>query len=71
LHILLVDDEADSRELLSLVLSSCHADVTTASSAAEAFDADATETVRYSHQRYWDAWRRWLLLYQKNKGIIG
>jgi CheY-like chemotaxis protein len=38
LHILLVDDEADSRELLSLVLSLCHADITTASSAAEAFE---------------------------------
>jgi hypothetical protein len=37
LNILLVDDEADSRELLSHVLSSCYADITTASSAAEAF----------------------------------
>ena len=36
-HILLVDDEADSRELLSLVLDSCGASVTTAGSAAEAF----------------------------------
>jgi CheY-like chemotaxis protein/nitrogen-specific signal transduction histidine kinase len=37
LHILLVDDEADSRELLSLVLSSCGADIITASTAPEAF----------------------------------
>ena len=38
LNILLVDDEADSRELLDLVLDSCGAKVTTAASAAEALD---------------------------------
>ncbi len=37
LGILLVEDEADSRELLNLVLVSCGAAVTTAGSAAEAF----------------------------------
>ena len=37
LSVLLVDDEADSRELLNLVLGSCGAEVTLASSAAEAF----------------------------------
>jgi CheY-like chemotaxis protein len=37
LRILLVEDEADSRELLNLVLSSCGAIVSTASSVAEAF----------------------------------
>jgi PAS domain S-box-containing protein len=37
LNVLLVDDEADSRELLTLVLDSCGAEVTTANSAAEAF----------------------------------
>jgi CheY-like chemotaxis protein/nitrogen-specific signal transduction histidine kinase len=36
LRILLVDDEADSRDLLSLVLSSCDAETAAASSAAEA-----------------------------------
>jgi PAS domain S-box-containing protein len=38
LRILLVDDEADSRELLSVVLESCQAKVTTAESAAEALE---------------------------------
>jgi len=38
LRVLLVDDEADSRDLLNLVLDSCGADVTMASSAAEAFE---------------------------------
>jgi hypothetical protein len=39
LRVLLVDDEADSRDLLSLVLDSCGANVTTVSSAAEALQA--------------------------------
>lgn len=39
LRVLLVDDEADSRELLNLVLDLCGAQVTTANSAAEAFGA--------------------------------
>jgi CheY-like chemotaxis protein len=38
LRVLLVDDEADSRDLLNLVLDSCGAEVTTASSAAEALE---------------------------------
>jgi CheY-like chemotaxis protein/two-component sensor histidine kinase len=38
LRILLVDDEADSRDLLNFVLESCEAQVSTASSAAEAFE---------------------------------
>lgn len=38
LRILLVDDEADSRDLLNLVIESCGAQVTAASSAAEAFE---------------------------------
>jgi len=38
LRVLLVDDEADSRDLLNVVLDSCGASVTTASSAAEAFE---------------------------------
>jgi PAS domain S-box-containing protein len=38
LRVLLVDDEADSRDLLDLVLNSCGAQVTIASSAAEAFE---------------------------------
>jgi len=38
LRVLLVDDEADSRDLLNLVLDSCGAHVTLASSAAEAFE---------------------------------
>ena len=38
LRVLLVDDEADSRNLLNIVLGSCGANVTTASSAAEAFE---------------------------------
>lgn len=37
LRVLLVEDEADSRELLNIVLSSCGAIVTSASSAAEAY----------------------------------
>ncbi len=41
LNVLLVDDEADSRELLKLVLDLCGAEVTTANSAAEAFAAFA------------------------------
>lgn len=43
LHILLVDDEADSRELLKVVLSTCGAFVKTASSAAEAFELVTNE----------------------------
>jgi CheY-like chemotaxis protein len=39
LRVLLVDDEADSRDLLNLVLNSCGAIVTLANSAAEAFEA--------------------------------
>jgi CheY-like chemotaxis protein len=39
LRVLLVDDEADSRDLLNLVLDSCGAIVTITSSAAEAFEA--------------------------------
>jgi PAS domain S-box-containing protein len=39
LRVLLVDDEADSRDLLNLVLSSCGAQVTVTSSASEAFEA--------------------------------
>ena len=38
LRVLLVDDEADSRELLKVILDKCEADVTAASSAAEAFE---------------------------------
>jgi CheY-like chemotaxis protein/two-component sensor histidine kinase len=38
LRVLLVDDEADSRELLNFVLESCGAQVTTGSSAAEALE---------------------------------
>jgi PAS domain S-box-containing protein len=38
LRVLVVDDEADSRELLNAVLSSCGAQITAASSAAEAFE---------------------------------
>jgi len=38
LRVLLVDDEADSRDLLNLVLDSCGANVTIAASAAEAFE---------------------------------
>lgn len=38
LRILLIDDEADSRELLNLVLESCGAILTNAGSAAEAFE---------------------------------
>lgn len=45
LHILLVDDEADSRELLSLVLNECGADIMTANSASEAFEL-------IQHQRF-------------------
>ena len=43
LRVLLVDDEADSRDLLSLVLDSCGAEVVTANSAAEAFAAIGAE----------------------------
>lgn len=39
LRVLLVDDEADSRDLLNLILDSCGAKVTVTSSAAEAFEA--------------------------------
>jgi PAS domain S-box-containing protein len=38
LRVLLVEDEADSRELLNLVLGACGAQITTASSAAESFE---------------------------------
>ncbi len=38
LRVLLVDDEADSRDLIKLVLDSCGATVTIASSASEAFE---------------------------------
>jgi PAS domain S-box-containing protein len=38
LRVLLVDDEADSRDLLNFVLESCEAQVLTASSAAEALE---------------------------------
>jgi PAS domain S-box-containing protein len=43
LRVLLVDDEADSRDLLNLVLNSCGATVKTASSAAEAFELIKSE----------------------------
>jgi len=43
LHILLVDDEADSRELLNTVIGSCGARVKTANSAAEAFEIIQSE----------------------------
>jgi len=43
LRVLLVDDEADSRDLLNLVLNSCGARVTTVSSAAEAFETAKRE----------------------------
>jgi CheY-like chemotaxis protein len=38
LRVLLVDDEADSRELLNSMLGTCGAEVTSAGSAAEAFE---------------------------------
>ena len=38
LRVLLVDDEADSRDLLNFVLESCEAQVSTAGSAAEALE---------------------------------
>jgi CheY-like chemotaxis protein len=38
LRVLLIDDEEDSRDLLNIVLDSCGANVTMASSAAEAFE---------------------------------
>ncbi len=43
LRILLVDDEADSRELLNTVIGSCGARVKTANSAAEAFEIIQSE----------------------------
>ena len=45
LRVLLVDDEADSRELLELVLNSCGAWVAAAASAAEAFEL--IQTMRF------------------------
>lgn len=39
LRLLIVDDEADARELLTLVLENCGAEVTAVASAAEALDA--------------------------------
>lgn len=44
LRVLLVDDEADSRELLSILLNSCGATVVSASSAAEALKIVKSET---------------------------
>jgi PAS domain S-box-containing protein len=43
LHVLLVEDEADSRDLLYLVLHSCGAEVATAGSAAEALELIKSE----------------------------
>ena len=45
LRVLVVDDEADARELLRTLLESCKVDVRTASSAREAMDAVKTATV--------------------------
>ncbi|MES2128660.1 MAG: ATP-binding protein, partial [Pseudomonadota bacterium] len=39
MSVLVVDDEADARELIKRILSDCHADVTTAASAGEALSA--------------------------------
>jgi PAS domain S-box-containing protein len=38
LHVLVVDDEADARELIASILAECNSVTTTATSAAEAFD---------------------------------
>jgi CheY-like chemotaxis protein len=43
LRVLIVDDEADSRELLRIVLEECGSEVKTAGSADEALDALKTE----------------------------
>ena len=43
LRVLLVDDESDSRELVNLVLEECGAEVVTAESASEAFEAIGRE----------------------------
>ncbi len=43
LRVLLVDDEADSRDLLNLILNSCGAEVVAADSAAEAYAAIGRE----------------------------
>ena len=39
LSVLVVDDEADARDLIKRILSDCHADVTTAATASEALSA--------------------------------
>jgi CheY-like chemotaxis protein len=44
LHVLVVDDEADTRELLQSLLESCAARVTTAATAAEAFERFRMQT---------------------------
>ncbi len=44
LRILLVDDDADARELMTRILSGAHADVTAASSTAEALDSLRRQT---------------------------
>jgi PAS domain S-box-containing protein len=43
LRVLLVDDEADSREMLNLMLAACGAEVVSAESAVEAFELIQTE----------------------------
>ena len=55
LRVLLVEDEADSRELVNMVLEECGAEVVTAESAAEAFAAIERGKISYHHQRHRNA----------------
>ena len=51
------------------MLSSCDADITTSSSASEAFRTKSTTTIRCDYQRYWNARRVGFALISKIKGL--
>ena len=59
-HVLAVDDEADTRRLIKRILSSCGATVETAGSAKEALECLKKDKASCLHYRHRYAGRRWL-----------
>ena len=59
-HVLVVDDEVDARELVKRLLEMAGATVSLAGSASEAMERILAGTAGCVGLRYWDARRRWL-----------